>query len=553
MKQVAKLPDVQNAAASPSPQKANSAITILRKSRLAGGRSNSIVMFGVDFEVTKNLEWRVTWAQRGAILFSCIMVFGLVFQNSQVERMASIAVLSSLILFYYNNMSFVIMKRLLRESNVIILILFSVLNVAIEIFTPTDAWSWYHALWYAGIVVALIMNDAAVVSTRPFILFLMLLFIGITIYNIYARIFLSVDLGVIWIEYKVRGEPYSIEKRSVQRTIFVQLLIASLQAVSTMVYDKNMELMMFAYGPIYKKSGTSKRDDFPRQDVRQKKRAKHRNSWSESFRSLKRIYRESMAISKSSTVMGINRKLDNALERRVVLCQNGIILFVVITAVLFALSQSNEDLKLACVACASPAIVLFAVLSYDNISFAVIKRLLRELNVLAIIGLSICLIIAEALRPSNPYSVLLACVYTLVVILFVMFDAIIIKSRIFFLFFGTISFALLIYNAYQSVFGTWESGVILAKYNIGKEEGKISKRFVMFSIYIQTLIFSFNGFCNAFEDREMKLLIFATGNIYKSTGTASSFIHDEKYSVGRSDELQKIESSRCPEKKVSMV
>lgn len=170
-------------------------------------------------------------------------------------------------------------------------------------------------------------------------------------------------------------------------------------------------------------------------------------------------------------------------------------------------------------------------------------------RILAIIGLCICLMLAEIFRPNNPYSIVLAGVYTLIMLIFVMFDAVIIKSRMFFLFFSTTTLALLFYNIYQTVFSNVNKGVILVKYDIGKEQGTIGKRFLLFSIFAQTLLFSFNGFWNAFEDREMKLLMFATGNIYKSTGTASRDFPDEKYSIRRSDELRNIVS----DKKVSLI
>ena len=557
MEQANKCSASQEATTTETPKIDNNAVTILRKSRVPGGRSNSIVVFGVDFEVTKNLQWRVVCAQRLAALFSLMMIFAFGFQNNQLYRICSICFLCSLILFYYNNISYVTLKRLFRESNIIILISFSVLNAAIEIFVPTDAWSWYHGLCYACITIAMIVNDSAILNTRPFILVLMLVFILMTSYNIYARIFLNLDLGVIWIEYKVRGESFTIEKRSAQRTIFAQLLIASLQGVWTMVHDKNMELMMFVYGPIYKDSGKSSPSNSSQRGQRQKRRGGNRNSWNESFRRLKTRFRESVAIPKSGSVMGIKREVDEALERRLSLCQNGIMISTLISVLLFVLSSIDEglgpNLRLASVVCGSPAVVFFVILSYGNISLAVIKRLLHELNVLAIIGLSICLILAEVFRPINPYSAVFAVLFTLIVLIFVMFDAVISKSRLFLLFFITITLGLLLHNIYQTVFGTTNKGIILVKYDIGKEQGTIRKRFLLFSIYTQTLLFSFKGLCNAFEDREMKLLIFATGNVYKSTGTASRYSVDGSYSIHRSEELKNIGSLRDPEKKVSVI
>ena len=72
--------------------------------------------------------------------------------------------------------------------------------------------------------------------------------------------------------------------------------------------------------------------------------------------------------------MGIKREVE-ALERRLSLCQNGIMISTLISVLLFVLSSIDEgwpNLRLASVVCGSSG--LFFVLSYGNISLAVIKR-----------------------------------------------------------------------------------------------------------------------------------------------------------------------------------
>ena len=86
MEQANKCSASQEATTTETPKIDNYAVTILRKSRAPGGRSNSIVVFGVDFEVTKNLQWRVVCAQRLAALFSLMMIFAFGFQNNQLYR-----------------------------------------------------------------------------------------------------------------------------------------------------------------------------------------------------------------------------------------------------------------------------------------------------------------------------------------------------------------------------------------------------------------------------------------------------------------------------------
>ena len=56
------------------------------------------------------------------------------------------------------------------------------------------------------------------------------------------------------------------------------------------------------------------------------------------------------------------------------------------------------------------------------------------------------------------------------------------------------------------------------------------KRSVKRSIYIQIMLFSMNGIYTLFKDRKQELMIFATGNIYRETGTASKEVEDKQYS-----------------------
>ena len=50
----------------------------------------------------------------------------------------------------------------------------------------------------------------------------------------------------------------------------------------------------------------------------------------------------------------------------------------------------------------------------------------------------------------------------------------------------------------------------------------IMKRATQRSIYFQIILFTAYGIYTMFVDKTMELMMFATDNIYKSTGTASS-------------------------------
>ena len=56
------------------------------------------------------------------------------------------------------------------------------------------------------------------------------------------------------------------------------------------------------------------------------------------------------------------------------------------------------------------------------------------------------------------------------------------------------------------------------------------KRATKQTIYLQILLFSMTAVYTMFKDKKMELLIFATGNIYRETGTASKEIEDKPFS-----------------------
>ena len=61
------------------------------------------------------------------------------------------------------------------------------------------------------------------------------------------------------------------------------------------------------------------------------------------------------------------------------------------------------------------------------------------------------------------------------------------------------------------------------------------KRSTQRSIFLQVLLFSANGIYTTFVDKTMKLMVFATGNIYKSTGKGFDYndCSDEDHLRGR--------------------
>ena len=61
------------------------------------------------------------------------------------------------------------------------------------------------------------------------------------------------------------------------------------------------------------------------------------------------------------------------------------------------------------------------------------------------------------------------------------------------------------------------------------------------------MLFSMNGIYTLFKDRKQELMIFATGNIYRETGTASKeneTIFDENEIISKKVELQVVRNEK---------
>ena len=116
----------------------------------------------------------------------------------------------------------------------------------------------------------------------------------------------------------------------------------------------------------------------------------------------------------------------------------------------------------------------------------------------------------------------------LVVSIFVFTDAVKVKSRVFVIVVG-ILFVFVNINDYllSYLYRDSDQGVVLFKYTIQGNKYTFMKRSVKRSIYIQIMLFSMNGIYTLFKDRKQELMIFATGHIYRETGTAQENATDD--------------------------
>ena len=244
-----------------------------------------------------------------------------------------------------------------------------------------------------------------------------------------------------------------------------------------------------------------------------------RNSWTD-------IYNENTALRKHKMLLGQEVETDDGLEWRVKWGQRGA------GGVWFAwvdMLGCRTKYCFYCIWCYL-RLYFFGILYYKNVSFVIAKRLLRETNVVMILVLALCNWSIDIARPATSLSPVLGLIYMLSVSAFVFLDAVKVKSRVFVIVVGILFVLMNINNIYRSYLYRLGSGRRLIELYHTREQYTFMKRSVKRSIFIQIMLFSMNGIYTIFKDRKQELMIFATGHIYRETGTASKDVEDKQYS-----------------------
>ena len=249
-----------------------------------------------------------------------------------------------------------------------------------------------------------------------------------------------------------------------------------------------------------------------------------RNSWAE-------IYHNNTVLRKSLKLLGEDVVMDDWLDWRVKWGQRGVGFFGLIGLICWTISDIHIVLTIASSIFSTTAMIFGGILYYKNISLVIMKRLLKEANVVVIIILTICNWVIDIGRPTTPLSPLMGLVFLLVINLFLFVDALKVKSRIFVLFLVCISVFLNLVNVHYNIFTNANQGIVLFNYTIQGEENTIMKRSTKRSIFLQILLFSMTAVYTIFKDKKMKFMLFATGNIYRETGTASKEVEDKTFSM----------------------
>ena len=210
-------------------------------------------------------------------------------------------------------------------------------------------------------------------------------------------------------------------------------------------------------------------------------------------------------------------------QRWAAVCALGALAFVINVTLFGGHSVPLFVATIVCIFCSAFATGL---IYYKNISFVIARRLLKEVNVVLALMFGICIFIIDCAKPYNSFSPINGFIYLVMLTLFLFLDAVIKKSRVFAVVIGIVSGLLNVYLVTNLTFGEADLGVILIEYGDGYV---LRKRSVKRSCFIQIFLLCINGMWTMFKDKKMEMMMFATGNIYRETGTASKYVEDREH------------------------
>lgn len=252
---------------------------------------------------------------------------------------------------------------------------------------------------------------------------------------------------------------------------------------------------------------------------------------------------------KSVTLYGETFDVDDDLRLRIKYGQRVAVPFAFLGVTLNIFKSYSEVISAATMLCAIPVVVAVCLLYYKNISFVIVRKLLKQSNVIIIVTLSFCNLLVCIYKPDAKRSVVFDIFIFLFVNLFVFLDAVKLKSRIFALVIGGLFLVMVVTNLWRVTMGV-DLKIVLLKYEFDNSEYTILKRPTQRSIFIQTLLFSISGLYTLFIDRKLELMMFCTGSIYRDTGTSSPIVQDPMYSKEMQDENIAMRKATCRKRNV---
>lgn len=160
---------------------------------------------------------------------------------------------------YFKNFSTAVFCRLLRELNVIIIFLYTMFNLIIEAFGPSTDDRFESAvfglLYFAAINVFTFMDTLKLKSRTLVLIVGVFGVLALNIINIVVRIFTARHSKIVLLKYNILHREFYFYRRSIQRSIFIQILTFSANGIWTLMKDKETKYLMFGTGYVNRITG----------------------------------------------------------------------------------------------------------------------------------------------------------------------------------------------------------------------------------------------------------------------------------------------------------
>ena len=231
----------------------------------------------------------------------------------------------------------------------------------------------------------------------------------------------------------------------------------------------------------------------------------------------------------SIILLGKEVEVDPLVLSRVERAERAAAVLMVITLVTYALNGASNVFLSVLTAISSTACVFsLFVVYYKNFSFAIVKRLFKEVEVLILLLAGFVIFIIDCTKPSHTMSPANGFLYSAGLGLFVCIDAVKQKSKAFVVVMSSLTMLLTLYSLGQYSVGDSDIGVILFQFG---DKHIFYKRSVKRTCFFQIFAFCLGALFRMIEDKTMEKMLFATDNVYRATGTASKYREDINHSM----------------------
>ena len=213
-------------------------------------------MFQKPHEISYDFVKRKILAERLVCVFGiaatiCFLI-NLSMENEILVYIFSILgaiTVACIILVYERNVSLEVCKALLKEVDVLVLLICSIARTLLEVLYGE---TWFQAVLYFMVVFVFLSVDTLKVKSRVFTLVPATLFLTLTVTNLVNNIIHTMPVPD---KVVIKSGSFIIGLNTMHRAIYTQILFFGLRGLFVLAFDTRMEKMIFAAGPLYRSTG----------------------------------------------------------------------------------------------------------------------------------------------------------------------------------------------------------------------------------------------------------------------------------------------------------